>query len=186
MSTESLLKSIMDNYPGIGPDAVLSMLEKLLIGQNKIKTSLLLSGGVSDGSPAQAGGGNQPDGAKSPAGVDPKMAIQEDYVQCCECGAKMKMLGDAHLAKHGLNKTSYLLKYGYAPKTALVSGELSNKRKKSAKDNKLGKIKTEDAPSAAETPAAEGVAPVAMVAPATGTSEGLPAVAPEATDETLL
>jgi hypothetical protein len=155
MQTDSLLKSILDNYPGINPDAALVMLEKLLIGQNMIKTSLLLSGGVPSGSPAQAGGGNQPDGAKSPAGVDPKMAIQEDYVQCCECGAKMKMLGDAHLAKHGLNKTSYLLKYGYAPKTALVSGELSKKRKESAKDNKLGHQKTEDAPSGVDTPAAE-------------------------------
>ncbi|BAH73642.1 MucR family transcriptional regulator [Solidesulfovibrio magneticus] len=155
MQTDSLLKSILDNYPGINPDAALVMLEKLLIGQNMIKTSLLLSGGVPSGSPAQAGSGNQPDGVKSPAGVDPKMAIQEDYVQCCECGAKMKMLGDAHLAKHGLNKTSYLLKYGYAPKTALVSGELSKKRKESAKDNKLGHQKTEDAPSAVDTPAAE-------------------------------
>ena len=179
MQTDSLLKSILDNYPGINPDAALVMLEKLLIGQNMIKTSLLLSGGVPSGSPAQAGGGNQPDGAKSPAGVDPKMAIQEDYVQCCECGAKMKMLGDAHLAKHGLNKTSYLLKYGYAPKTALVSGELSKKRKESAKDNKLGHQKTEDTPSAAETSSVhEGAAQVTTVA----SSQVASADAPENAD----
>lgn len=179
MSTESLLKSIMDNYPGIGPEAVLSMLEKLLIGQNRIKTSLLLSGGVSDGSPAQSGSGNQPDGAKSPAGVDPKTAIQEDHVQCCECGAKMQMLGDAHLAKHSLNKTSYLLKYGYAPDTALVSAKLSKKRKESAEKNKLGHRKAEDTPAAAETPSAlEGAAQVTTVASAQVVSMD----APENTD----
>lgn len=152
MSDNSLLMSILDTNPGIGPDSALSILEKLLMGQARIKNTVLLSGGKENGNSGNTSIGTQQNNAISPVGINPKKAIQQDSVICCECGKSMKMLGDAHLAKHGLNKKTYLEKYGYPSDTALIAISLSDKRKESAKKNKLGHNKSEDTASPSEVP----------------------------------
>ena len=163
MSTESLLMSILDTNPGIGPDAALAMLETLLMGQARIKTDVLLSGGKANGSAVNTSGGTQQNNSGSPVGIDPRKSIQEDCVICCECGKRMKMLGDAHLAKHGLSKRTYLEKYGYPSGTALIAKSLSMKRKESAKKNKLGQKKSDATTSVPETAAEVASAPTQVV-----------------------
>jgi predicted transcriptional regulator len=58
------------------------------------------------------------------AAVDPKNAIREKSVICCECGKSFKVLTKRHLATHGLTPDQYKEKYGYKKGTSLVAKSL--------------------------------------------------------------
>jgi len=69
--------------------------------------------------------------------VDPKNAIREKSVICCECGKSFKVLTKRHLATHGLTPEQYREKYGYKRGTSLVAKSLARSRRKTMQDMKL-------------------------------------------------
>ena len=71
------------------------------------------------------------------AAVDPKNAIREKSVICCECGKSFKVLTKRHLATHGLTPERYKEKYGYKKGTALVAKSLARSRRKTMQEMKL-------------------------------------------------
>jgi len=84
--------------------------------------------GVSEGTAPAAEG--------EPA-VDPKNAIREKSVLCCECGKSFKVLTKRHLATHGLTPEEYREKYGYKKGTSLVAKSLARDRRKTMQGMKL-------------------------------------------------
>lgn len=69
---------------------------------------------------------HQPSGKLSYAdkhGLKAEEAIQDDEITCMECGVKLKTLTAAHLKHHGLTPDEYRLKWGYPPKTPLMSNK---------------------------------------------------------------
>ncbi len=64
-------------------------------------------------------GGAVPAVETEPA-IDPKKAIKERSVICCECGKSFKVLTKRHLITHELTPDQYREKYGYKKGTALV------------------------------------------------------------------
>lgn len=81
-------------------------------------------------------GGAAPAADTEPA-VDPKNAIRERRIICCECGKAFKVLTKSHLASHGLSVEEYKEKYGYKKATSLVAKALSRDRRKSMQNMKL-------------------------------------------------
>ena len=71
------------------------------------------------------------------AAVDPKNAIREKSVICCECGKSFKVLTKRHMAIHGLTPEQYREKYGYKKGTSLVAKSLARSRRKTMQDMKL-------------------------------------------------
>ena len=71
------------------------------------------------------------------AAVDPKNAILEKSVICCECGKSFKVLTKRHLATHGLTPDQYREKYGYKKGTSLVAKSLARERRKTMQGMKL-------------------------------------------------
>jgi len=71
------------------------------------------------------------------AAVDPKNAIREKSVICCECGKSFKVLTKRHLATHGLTPEQYREKYGYKKGTSLVAKSLARDRRKTMQGMKL-------------------------------------------------
>ncbi len=69
--------------------------------------------------------------------VDPKKAIKEQSITCCECGWKGKVLTSKHLAKHGMTKAEYIEKYGYKKGQALCCKANSKMRKEQMAKNKI-------------------------------------------------
>ena len=69
--------------------------------------------------------------------VDPKNAIREKSVICCECGKSFKVLTKRHLATHGLTPEEYREKYGYKKGTSLVAKSLARDRRKTMQGMKL-------------------------------------------------
>lgn len=69
--------------------------------------------------------------------VDPKNAIREKSVICCECGKSFKVLTKRHLASHGLSPEDYKEKYGYKKGTSLVAKSLARDRRKTMQGMKL-------------------------------------------------
>ena len=69
--------------------------------------------------------------------VDPKNAIREKSVICCECGKSFKVLTKRHLATHGLTPEEYREKYGYKQGTSLVAKSLARDRRKTMQGMKL-------------------------------------------------
>ena len=69
--------------------------------------------------------------------IDPKKAIKERSVICCECGKSFKVLTKRHLITHGLTPDQYREKYGYKKGTALVAKSLARSRSKTMQDMKL-------------------------------------------------
>ena len=69
--------------------------------------------------------------------VDPKNAIREKSVICCECGKSFKILTKRHLIIHGLTPEQYKEKYGYKKGTSLVAKYLARDRRKTMQDMKL-------------------------------------------------
>jgi predicted transcriptional regulator len=75
--------------------------------------------------------------ADSEPAVDPKNAIREKSVICCECGKSFKVLTKRHLATHGLTPEEYREKYGYKKGTSLVAKSLARDRRKTMQGMKL-------------------------------------------------
>jgi len=71
--------------------------------------------------------------------VKGKASIQRDKVICLECGKEFKQLSKRHLASHGLTAKEYKKKHGIPLGQALVSKDLSAKRRKVAKEKGFGK-----------------------------------------------
>lgn len=69
--------------------------------------------------------------------VDPKNAIREKSVICCECGKSFKVLTKRHLATHDLTPEQYKEKYGYKKGTSLVAKSLARERRKTMQGMKL-------------------------------------------------
>jgi predicted transcriptional regulator len=69
--------------------------------------------------------------------IDPKKAIKERSVICCECGKSFKVLTKRHLAAHGLTPEQYKEKFGYKKGTSLVAKSLARDRRKTMQDMKL-------------------------------------------------
>lgn len=70
--------------------------------------------------------------------VEGKASIQKGRVICLECGKEFKQLSKKHLASHGLTAREYKEKHEIALGQALVSKDLSAKRRKVAKEKGLG------------------------------------------------
>ena len=75
--------------------------------------------------------------AEGEPAVDPKNAIREKSVLCCECGKSFKVLTKRHLATHGLTPEEYREKYGYKKGTSLVAKSLARDRRKTMQGMKL-------------------------------------------------
>jgi len=69
--------------------------------------------------------------------IDPKKAIKEKSVTCCECGKSFKVLTKRHLATHGLTPEEYKEKFGYKKGTSLVAKSLARERRKTMQGMKL-------------------------------------------------
>ncbi len=69
--------------------------------------------------------------------IDPKSAIRERSVICCECGKSFKVLTKRHLISHGLTPDEYREKYGYKKGTSLVAKSLARDRRKTMQGMKL-------------------------------------------------
>jgi predicted transcriptional regulator len=80
--------------------------------------------------------GSAPVADTEPA-VDPKNAIREKSVICCECGKSFKVLTKRHIASHGMTVEEYKEKYGYKKGTSLVAKSLARDRRKTMQGMKL-------------------------------------------------
>ena len=80
--------------------------------------------------------GSAPVADAEPA-VDPKNAIREKSVICCECGKSFKVLTKRHIASHGMTVEEYKAKYGYKKGTSLVAKSLAPDRRKTMQGMKL-------------------------------------------------
>ncbi len=69
--------------------------------------------------------------------IDPKKAIRERSVICCECGKSFKVLTKRHLIIHGLTPEEYKEKYGYKKGTSLVAKSLARSRRETMQGMKL-------------------------------------------------
>jgi predicted transcriptional regulator len=69
--------------------------------------------------------------------IDPKKAIRERSVICCECGKSFKVLTKRHLITHGLTPEQYKEKFGYKKGTSLVAKSLARSRRETMQGMKL-------------------------------------------------
>ena len=74
---------------------------------------------------------------KSESVINPKSAIKEKSVTCCECGKSFKVLTKRHFATHGLTSEQYKEKFGYKKGTALVAKSLARDRRKTMQSMKI-------------------------------------------------
>ncbi|MGA1795952.1 MAG: MucR family transcriptional regulator [bacterium] len=70
--------------------------------------------------------------------IEPGSSIQRNKIICCECGKEFKQLSKSHLRSHGLTPKEYKKKYGIPGGQALTAKSLTAKRRKLAKEMKLG------------------------------------------------
>lgn len=81
-------------------------------------------------------GGALPESGEG-AAMDPKKAIKEKSITCCECGKSFKILTKKHLGTHALTPETYREKCGYKKGTPLVCKSLQRERRKKMRDMKL-------------------------------------------------
>ena len=70
--------------------------------------------------------------------IEPGSSIQRNKIICCECDKEFKQLSKSHLRSHGLTPKEYKKKYGIPGSQALTAKSLTAKRRKLAKEMKLG------------------------------------------------
>ena len=70
--------------------------------------------------------------------VEGKASIQRNKIICLECRKEFQQLSKSHLSSHGLTPEDYKKKHGIPPGQALVSLDLSAKRRKVAIEKGLG------------------------------------------------
>ncbi len=139
MSNKTLLTALISANPGMKPEDVLVIFEKLLLGEARIQRSVMLSANSEESSEASTGE-SQPAAAqhgltRDDLKVDPATAIQEDSITCCVCGKQFSgMLTKAHLALHGLTHSGYLELCGYGPGTKLASHGLIREKRERIKE----------------------------------------------------
>ncbi|MGA1863801.1 MAG: MucR family transcriptional regulator [bacterium] len=75
---------------------------------------------------------------KGQAVVASKDSIQRNKIVCLECGKEFKQLSKSHLKTHDLTPKDYKKKHGLKAGQALVAKSLTAKRRKLAKEKKLG------------------------------------------------
>ena len=75
--------------------------------------------------------------AEEEPAMDPKNAIREKSVICCECGKSFKVLTKRHLENHGLTVEEYKKKYSYKKDVSLVAKSLARDRRKTMQNMKL-------------------------------------------------
>jgi predicted transcriptional regulator len=75
---------------------------------------------------------------KGHIGIEPKDSIQRNKIICLECGKEFKQLSKSHLKIHNLTPKDYKKKHGLRTSQALVAKSLTAKRRKLAKEKKLG------------------------------------------------
>jgi predicted transcriptional regulator len=75
---------------------------------------------------------------KGQVAVEAKDSIQRNKIVCLECGKEFKQLSKSHLKTHNLTPKDYKKKYGLRTSQALVAKSLTAKRRKLAKEKKLG------------------------------------------------
>ena len=66
--------------------------------------------------------------------ADPQKAITDQWVMCCICGEKYKVLSEPHLMNHGLTKSQYFELCGYAGDTPLMAQMLRTTKGKALQD----------------------------------------------------
>ena len=66
-----------------------------------------------------------------------KKSIKANSIVCLECGKVMKVLGNRHLATHGLNSDSYREKYGIKKNIPLCAKELVKARREKMAEMRL-------------------------------------------------
>lgn len=71
--------------------------------------------------------------------VEGEASIQREKIICLECRREFRQLGKSHLTSHGLTPNEYRKKHGIPPGQALISKDLSAKRRKVAKEIGFGK-----------------------------------------------
>ncbi len=69
----------------------------------------------------------------------PENSIQRNHVVCLECGKAFTLLSNRHLALHGLTPRAYKRKHGLRMTQPLSAQTLSAKRRKMARELKMGK-----------------------------------------------
>jgi ROS/MUCR transcriptional regulator protein len=52
--------------------------------------------------------------------LDPRLAVQEDYIVCLVCGTRFRQLTNTHLRSHGMSVTEYRVRFGYNRRRALM------------------------------------------------------------------
>jgi len=69
----------------------------------------------------------------------PENSIQRNHVICLECGKAFTLLSNRHLALHGLTPRTYKQKHGLRMTQPLSAHTLSARRRKMARELKMGK-----------------------------------------------
>lgn len=80
--------------------------------------------------------------AEETTSIDPKKAIKEKSITCCECGKAFKILTKKHLATHGLTPIEYKAKFGYKKTQPLACKGLARARKQKMSEMKLWERRT--------------------------------------------
>jgi predicted transcriptional regulator len=70
--------------------------------------------------------------------MQPQASIQRNKVICLECGKEFKQLTNKHLKEHGMDAREYRRKYGFPARQPLTAKSLTAKRRKTAKELRLG------------------------------------------------
>jgi len=71
--------------------------------------------------------------------IDPAKHRREKSITCLECGKSFKAVTTRHLKSHGLDKKSYLAKWGLPKGTSLACKALARERRDRIKEMKLWK-----------------------------------------------
>jgi len=75
--------------------------------------------------------------ATTATAMDAKKSIRAKSITCLECGKVMKVLGNRHLALHGLDAVSYREKYGFKKGTPLCAKDFVKARREKMAEMRL-------------------------------------------------
>ena len=78
--------------------------------------------------------------------VDAKKSVFADHILCLDCGGSFKVLKRHIATDHQMTPVEYRIKWGLSHDYPMVSAEHAAQRSQLAKDNGLGRKKTEAPP----------------------------------------
>ncbi len=131
-----LLRMIMENNPGLSPNAILEQYDIYLKGLDNVHAGSFISSTAvtvenvemleqSSKNTASAKGAKTSltcGYTKRHLTIKPEDAIGDDTIACCICGKTYKTLTERHLAIHnGLTREGYLKLCGYSPRQPLMA-----------------------------------------------------------------